>query len=186
MPYGAIIGAISSAAQAGAAAIEGKKQRKFVKQQTSTVFQRGRKDLEAAGYNPLLALGGPGGGVASAGGAPVGNVGIPNLGDFSGAARGLNQFVERKKAKAETSAIEQAERTARSQEWKNQQDATVGMATHRKVDMEAKLLSTELSGAKAMEALDKTKTGEILRQIKRIKEAVNPLSGNSSRSRGGR
>ena len=158
-------GAISSAFQAAAATKAFHRQKMVMKNQIQWRY----KDLEQAGINPMLAAGWQG---------STANVAMPTMPRFgplgtaavSTALNARKNAAELKAIKASTQLTNQSTHTAAQLEMKHQADAAMTRT-------ENEMLSTGLSAAHSMEAMDKTKTGGVLRQIKRVMEAISPFKG---------
>lgn len=98
---GAVSGLVGGLLQGRGAKRAARKQREFQERMSNTAYQRSRRDLEKAGYNPLLALGSP------ATTPPGAKADVPNLGQLAveGASKGL-LVAQTAKTLAETKMIE--------------------------------------------------------------------------------
>ncbi len=159
--------ALSIAGQAGAATKAFHRQKMIMKNR----IQWQVKDLIAAGLNPILAAQGLGGG----GAAGVSTPGFPNIENpitagISSAMGVRMNAAQVKQLKATTHLANQGVHTAAALEQKHANDAKLATT-------ENTIMKTGISAAKSMERMDKTKTGGVLRQIKRVMEAISPFKG---------
>lgn len=130
------------------------------------------KDLIAAGLNPILAAGG---GLGGGGAAGVSNIGFPNIENpitagISSALAARRNKEEVKLIKSQRHLTSQNVHTAAQLEMKHAADAK--LTRTRNV-----LEQTGVSAAKSAEAMDKTQAGGVLRQVKRVMEAISPFKG---------
>lgn len=202
----AAIAAGASAASAKAAQKEAKRQRQHIDRLSRTSYQRQRRDLERAGYNPLLALGG--------GGATSPPGGIAQVPDYAqsiaaGARTGLEAFRNKEEVKnlkeanklliaqtgkagveAETTKTQGDLNIVNSQladqlREKAAADTVASTNTANKIATEQALMLTDLPGKRAIETMDNTKAGEILRWVDRTIKSLSPFIPSNS-ARGGR
>lgn len=159
---GGALGAIGSGVSSAFQAREAKKDRSFQERMSSTAYQRSMADMRKAGLNPILAY--QKGGASTPGGAQA------RIGDLGQAGvAGIASAVQLKRAQHEINLL-------RMQRLDTEASAQQRLAQSRKTNIERRLLETELPSATAKQEFDKSKTGETLRKIRRIKDAVNPFS----------
>lgn len=126
------------------------------------------KDLNLAGLNPMLAIGGaqPPQGISAVKPDVVGSA--LKGAQTALAAKSLQLDLRQKFSK--TVLIQEQQAQA-------QMTALNQRAMARKAAVETKILQTQVPSAKAMAELDRHPAGKALRQMKRIIDAFNPLKG---------
>jgi len=146
---------------------------KYAKDMYKHRYQWAVKDMRKAGINPILAAGG--------GKPPVGS------GVGGGGSRTPSKFDVVRTAKEMKMMDNEIERSFNEAgrtgaQWvKESAQARLAMEQNRKTETERRLLEAQLPSAKAFERMDRTRFGEILRYIRRGRDAMTPWPGRNSR-----
>lgn len=203
-----ILGSVQGAAQARMADNRARKAaskaRNWAEAMRATAYQTAVEDLELAGLNPILAVGGaPGSVTPSAPQASVGRTGGAGRSSFSrvvssakqGSAmqdelrtiRALREKAEADAAVAQgttTMRMKQAEvdvRRGLSEVSLLQKQAEQSSSQRLAIDVNRMLGETELPGARAMMEMDSSEFGEFMRKVDRILSVLPSVRGSSSR-----
>lgn len=152
-----------------ASKIAWKRQKRILKNQ----IQWRVADMRAAGLNPILAV--------TQGGSSPGSVGMMNVpagGNTAQAIRAAGKFgVEKDLLNMQ---LRFAGNAADREFWL----ANKAMFDASTSETEAVIRRTQIPSAKAMEEFDKTRPGQLLRQLRRVRESVPlPFIGGSSAPR---
>lgn len=175
---GAVVGAISSAAQTAAAAKTNRQNRAFSDYQRRTAFQVQRRDLELAGYNPLYAFHGSGSGATG----------------YNPTTFNLNPDLAGNIGKGVSAGVEHLLSSAQHAELRNRaglQNAQANLASAkgatetstqnmqrqqtRKLEAETFLLNELRPAATTAADIDRSKAGKFGRQIERAIQTFGPL-----------
>lgn len=167
----------TSAAEATAAARQSKKSRRFIKEQRETAFQTQRVDLEKAGYNPLYAFQG-------GQGAAIANYQQPDLGSIQGIGEQLTsgyqalklQKKDLRKKEADIHLTSAQNNTEFEKLNLIQAQKVLTRATTAKTAAEALILRHQEKGARIEAEIDTDGLGNLSRRVKRVIDAVNPLT----------
>jgi len=169
------------------------RQQRFQKEMYETRYQMTMADMEKAGLNPILAYQ-QGVGSAPAGGSMAA---APNI--LQGAAASAEGYtrlkrstdilkIGKRKAKAEVFSTWAQEKEYSSRADLNRQladkakvDTEVSRATAARTRLEVDLGKTGLPAARSQEMLDRTKGGEMLRQINRVIRSVTGRDSTGAR-----
>lgn len=151
---GPIIGGVFSASSA-------RRQNKLARQQADTVYQRGVKDLRAAGLNPMLAIG------KASPQAPVVNEGQP----------AINSALTAYKNRAEVKNLEAQNQLLQSQNQKTQAETTlvqtgIPLAKSKQIAGQAVLDTATSADALIRRKIQEAKTAYELRNENRVNKIL--------------
>lgn len=185
LQFGAIAGSVAGGVVQGRRATrEAERDRVFQERILETQYQRTMADMRLAGLNPILAYQQGAGGGAKGSTAQVpeyGRLGAELAGTAVKIAKG---GIERQLMKAQLLRTNAESLLTQQKTDESLSNTYVNLGTARKVRAEAQLTEDQLPASAAEKKVDETSGGELLRGIKRIKDAVNPFGGTAKGGRG--
>lgn len=194
MPDNPLSAAISGASSIAGGIIQGyynrreaEKNRGFQANMSNTAYQRGVRDLEAAGLNPMLAYMSGAASTPSGSSASMNDPITPGVNSALAASR-LNteldvmrstdaNIKEDTKQKKSQIALNKANENAAKEL------ATLTSNNAKKVDSERQLIETELPGARTEEQIDNSWYGKALRYVDRASDTIGSVLGSFTNAR---
>nr|UXQ87922.1 MAG: DNA pilot protein [Microvirus sp.] len=166
-----------------------REQMAFQERMSNTSYQRGKKDMEAAGFNPMLAF--KQGGASTPSGA-----GIAAQNELSGVTDGVNSAVAARRSTAELKAIDaqientnsdtdlkrtsQTESLNRSELIRAQTQNAFTENEHRKITINTAKAAE--AAAKTEEQFWNTDLGKLLKKIDLSGRSINPFASSAKTS----
>ncbi len=162
-----MFGGLSAALNIG----EAKKSRKWQEKMRASAYQVTVRDLRMAGLNPILAVTRGPSAMPMGAQARVGQIGEGLVSSAKGALAMRNEL----------RILRSGVATAGSGASKAFFEANKSMFEARTAESESILRASGIPAARALETMDKTKFGNIMRQLRRVRESVPlPFIGGAS------
>lgn len=146
---------------------EARRNRAWLERMSNTAYQRAMADMREAGLNPILAYKQGGSSTPGSSAAKVADFGRAG----SDVAAGINSALAVRRQRQEIRNMKEQEIVLFEEGRKMVQQNALTVEETNIARSEARIRASQVHSAEAMGRLDKTKSGETLRQIKRTRDA---------------